>query len=60
VPFELAGLDLREVQHVVDQLGEPLALADDDLEVVLDLLDGLSDLAVRCRTSGKMRPRAAS
>ena len=38
VPFELAGLDLREVEHVVDQLGEPLAFADDDLEVVLHLL----------------------
>ena len=49
VPFELAGLDLGEVEHVVDQLGEPLALADDDLQVVLDLLDGRDDLLVVLR-----------
>ena len=46
VPFELAGLDLRQVEHVVDQLGEPLAFADDDLQVVVHLLHRLRDLAV--------------
>jgi hypothetical protein len=42
----VSDLDLREVQHVVDQLREALALAHDDREVVADLLDGLLDLAV--------------
>ena len=61
VPFELAGLDLREVQHVVDQLGEPFAFADDDLEVVFDLLDGLRDLAIVGRArAGRCGPPAAS
>ena len=49
VPFELAGLDLGEVEDVVDQLGETFAFADDDLEVVVHLLDGLDDLAIVLR-----------
>ena len=49
VPFELAGLDLGEVQDVVDELGEALALADDDLEVVVDLAHRLLHLGVTAR-----------
>jgi hypothetical protein len=46
VPLELAGLDLGEVEHVVDQLGEAFALADDHLQVVAHLPHGLRHLAV--------------
>ena len=49
VPLELARLDLREVEHVVDELGQPLALAHHHLQVVFDLLDGLGDLPVVLR-----------
>ena len=41
VPGELAGLDLGEVEHIVDELGEALAFADDDAEVFDDLGFGL-------------------
>ena len=46
VPGELAGLDLGEIEHVVNELGEPLAFADDDAEILHDLLLGLLHLAV--------------
>ncbi len=46
VPLELAGLDLREIQHVVDELREPFPFAHDDREVLLDLADRLADARV--------------
>ena len=36
-PLEPAGLDLGQVEQVVDQPGEPLALLHDDAQVVADL-----------------------
>ena len=61
VPLELARLDLRQVEHVVDQLGEPLALAHHHLQVVFDLLDGLRRSSGRpSAPAGRCGPRGAS
>ena len=49
VPGEFASFDLREVENVVDELGEALAFADDDAEVFKYLSFGLRDLAVVLR-----------
>jgi hypothetical protein len=46
VPGEFAGFDLGQIEHVVDQLGEPFAFADHDIEIVDDLALGLLHLAV--------------
>ncbi len=46
VPGEFAGFDLGQVEHVVDELGEPFAFTDDDFEIFDDLLLGLLDLAI--------------
>jgi hypothetical protein len=40
LPLHLPGLDLREVEHVVDQPGQPVRLAHDDLQEVSPLVLG--------------------
>ena len=58
VPRELAGFDLCEVENVIDELGESFAFADDDVEVLDDLLFGLLQLCGRPRESlGTAAPR---
>ncbi len=49
VPGELAGFDLCQIEHVVDELGEALAFTDDDIEVLDDLALGLLHFAVVLR-----------
>ena len=41
VPGEFAGFNLGEVENIVDELGQAFAFADDDVEVLDDLLLGL-------------------
>ena len=46
IPGEFAGLDLGQVENVVDQLGEPFSFADNHSQIFDDLLLGLLHLAV--------------
>ena len=39
IPVDLPGFHLRDVQYIVDQPGEPLPLAHEDIEIAPDLLD---------------------
>ena len=40
IPVDFAGLHLRDVEYVVDEIGQPIAFGDDDLQVLADLFDG--------------------
>ena len=53
VPGKLAGFDLGEIEHVIDELGKPLTFADHDSEVFDHLRLGLNDLAVVFRNKGE-------
>jgi hypothetical protein len=53
VPGELAGLNLGQIENVVDELGEALAFADDDAEILDHLVLGLLHLAVVVRDHGE-------
>ena len=40
VPVDLARFHLGNVQHIVDELRQAIALGDDDFQVLIDLFDG--------------------